>query len=243
MLDFLGIGAQKSGTTWVYENLKRHPEVIFPSGIKEMHFWDLHFDKGLPWYLSQFPDVRGKVSGEITPAYAIMEEAHIRLLSGLNPELRLFYILRDPRARAWSAALMEMERAGKAYKDTSAEWFIDQFYSDASLKRGDYQTCLEHWREVFPGKRLLVLKFSDIRERPHGLMQEIASHIGASPAFFAPEAGNVTLQKVFSTPPFVPKPQLKRVLNKIYAPQIERLNHYLGEAWFEEDTEDWKENA
>lgn len=27
MLDFLGIGAQKSGTTWLYEQLRRHPQV------------------------------------------------------------------------------------------------------------------------------------------------------------------------------------------------------------------------
>src|SRR5262249_41035314 len=37
--DFLGIGAQKAATTWLYENLKRHPEIEFPAG-KEVHFWD-----------------------------------------------------------------------------------------------------------------------------------------------------------------------------------------------------------
>jgi hypothetical protein len=32
MLDFLGIGAQKAGTTWLYERLSQHPAVRFPAG-------------------------------------------------------------------------------------------------------------------------------------------------------------------------------------------------------------------
>lgn len=39
MLDFLGIGAQKAGTTWLYEKLRLHPDIAFPAG-KEVHFWD-----------------------------------------------------------------------------------------------------------------------------------------------------------------------------------------------------------
>ena len=40
MLNFLGIGAQKAGTTWLFENLKRHSQIDFPAGGKEIHFWD-----------------------------------------------------------------------------------------------------------------------------------------------------------------------------------------------------------
>jgi hypothetical protein len=39
---FLCIGAHKSGTTWLYENLKQHPAVWLPP-VKELHFFD-----GLP---------------------------------------------------------------------------------------------------------------------------------------------------------------------------------------------------
>ena len=37
--DFLGIGVQRSGTTWLYENLKLHPE-IWLTPIKEIHYFD-----------------------------------------------------------------------------------------------------------------------------------------------------------------------------------------------------------
>jgi len=36
---FLCIGAQKAGTTWVYENLKVHPDIHLPP-IKEIHYFD-----------------------------------------------------------------------------------------------------------------------------------------------------------------------------------------------------------
>jgi hypothetical protein len=37
--DFLGIGAQKAGTTWLSRNLQAHPEIWMPS-IKEVHYFD-----------------------------------------------------------------------------------------------------------------------------------------------------------------------------------------------------------
>jgi hypothetical protein len=37
--DFIGIGAQKAGTTWLYRNLQAHPEVWMPP-IKELHYFD-----------------------------------------------------------------------------------------------------------------------------------------------------------------------------------------------------------
>ena len=45
--DFLGIGAQRSGTTWLYEQLRGHPQVVMSSKRKEIHFFDRHYDRGL----------------------------------------------------------------------------------------------------------------------------------------------------------------------------------------------------
>lgn len=37
--DFLGIGAQKAGTTWLYENLRQHSQLWLPP-VKELHYLD-----------------------------------------------------------------------------------------------------------------------------------------------------------------------------------------------------------
>ena len=36
--DFIGIGAQKAGTTWLYRNLQAHPQIHMPH--KEVHYFD-----------------------------------------------------------------------------------------------------------------------------------------------------------------------------------------------------------
>lgn len=36
--DFIGIGAQKAGTTWLYQNLRPHPRIWIP--WKELHYFD-----------------------------------------------------------------------------------------------------------------------------------------------------------------------------------------------------------
>ena len=42
--DFICIGAQKAGTSWLYYTLKEHPDIEFP-GEKEVHFWDMHYER------------------------------------------------------------------------------------------------------------------------------------------------------------------------------------------------------
>jgi hypothetical protein len=39
VVDFIGIGAQKAGTTWLHGQLRQHPEVFFPP-VKEVHYFD-----------------------------------------------------------------------------------------------------------------------------------------------------------------------------------------------------------
>ncbi|MFO7956699.1 MAG: hypothetical protein R6X33_06325, partial [Candidatus Brocadiia bacterium] len=48
------IGAQKSGTTSLYNYLIQHPYIL-PAFKKEIHFFDDHFKKGDKWYRSFFP--------------------------------------------------------------------------------------------------------------------------------------------------------------------------------------------
>ena len=127
MLDFLGIGAQKAATTWIYQQLSRHPQISFPAG-KEVHFWDQHRCNGAGWWLGLFADDRqGQKQGEITPAYATLDPATIREIAALLPDLRVFYSLRNPIARAWSSALMALERAEMTIDEASHVWFIDHF--------------------------------------------------------------------------------------------------------------------
>src|SRR5882762_11179673 len=166
MLDFMGIGAQKAATTWIYQHLSRHPQISFPAG-KEVHFWDQHRCNGTDWWLGPFADDRqGQKQGEITPAYATLDPATIREIAALLPNLRVFYSLRNPMPRAGSSALMALERAEMAIDEASHLWFLDHFKSAGSRRRGDYLSCIKRWRSVFSHEQILMIMFDDVVRDP-----------------------------------------------------------------------------
>ena len=62
MIDFLCIGAQKAGTTWLIANLKKHPRIWTPQFVKELHFFDsVHLDYGKARVLKIYQKRGGKM--------------------------------------------------------------------------------------------------------------------------------------------------------------------------------------
>jgi hypothetical protein len=237
VIDFLGIGAQKAATTWMYEHLQRHPEIRFPGG-KEVHFWDLHRGRGVQWWLNIFSQGGSCKQGEITPAYALLEESTIREICAIAPELRVFYSIRNPIARAWSAALMALERAEMAFDEASDLWFIDHFKSAGSRHRSDYAVCLRRWRSVFPEDRVHLVFFDDIVGDPCAVLSGIADHLGVDPAFYAGIEPTELSTTVFSGPEYDIRPPLLDFLRTLYRRQIEALANEMQrdfKTWLEWD--------
>lgn len=227
MLSFLGIGAQKAGTTWLYEQISHHPQLAFPLG-KEAHFWDRPHDAvSIADYLSHFTNVSA-IAGEMTPSYAILPSLTVREIRACNPHLRLIYLIRNPIDRAWSSALMALQRAQMTIDEASDTWFSDHFHSAASLKRGDYQSCLETWRAVFPDEQLLVLRFEQIALEPESLLNRCFQHLGVH--LMKPEQlrQQNCRQAIFTGPGYSLRPSLKLVLKTLYQDKIEKLARYLN---------------
>ena len=70
-VNFLLIGAQKSGTTWLYQALSQHEDIFVPE-TKEPHFFDRNatYEKGYAWYADHFaPSQNQTAIGECTPNY------------------------------------------------------------------------------------------------------------------------------------------------------------------------------
>jgi hypothetical protein len=115
---FIIIGAQRAGTTSLFDYLGRHPDVASPTAVaediawsKEVHFFDDRFARGLDWYRSLFPlavrrryaRARGRdlVAAEATPYYLFHPFVPERIAATL-PDVRLIALLRDPIERAYS---------------------------------------------------------------------------------------------------------------------------------------------
>jgi Sulfotransferase domain len=236
MLNFLGIGAQKCGTTWLYDALSKHPGVAFPAG-KEVHYWNRPDGRSVEWYAQLFAQ-DGTVNGEITPAYGFLPLDAIRQIHAVYPNLRLIYLIRNPIERAWSSARMALHRAEMRHDEASDQWFIDHFNSTGSLARGDYETCIRNWRTVFHPDQLIVRRYETLAVDPTTVFNDCVTHLGLAPAQTMLDRSNL------SNPAFrgdgVPlRASLHRVLVKIYAARISSLARYLNDdlsGWAEVST-------
>lgn len=187
---FLGIGAQKSGTTWIYHRLKQHPQVSFTAG-KEFHFWDLvpacspdlWLDHLIPPAISECPGVSH--CGEITPSYALLPTETVATIRRACPDLKVFFVLRNPIERAWSAALMALDRCQMALEEASDQWFIDHVHSQASRSRGDYLSTIRTWQNHFGSDQFAVLFYDQLAKAPAAFLKKLSRHLGIDDTFFA----------------------------------------------------------
>ena len=110
--DFLIIGAQKCGTSFLYRFLVKHPHVK-SAFVKEVHYFDLNFAKGNNWYRSNFPlqvrNTRTYITGEASPYYLFHPHA-ARRASMVVPDAKLLILLRNPVDRAHSHYQHQVKR-------------------------------------------------------------------------------------------------------------------------------------
>jgi len=231
MLKFMCIGAQKSGTTWLYRSLACHPSVYFPGG-KEVHFWNARYSvDGIDWYRDLFNEESCMCGGDITPAYATLNKEMVAEIKKHYPELRVIFILRNPIERAWSSALMALERAELEIDEVSDQWFMDHFNSRGSLLRGDYTATLNTWLTSFCSSRIKIILYEDIEKKPGEVLDACYSFIGVGP--FVHDEIKIA-EKVFKGNGAPLRRTLYAPLVKVYKEKIIELSELLNV-----DLKDW----
>jgi Sulfotransferase family len=209
--DFLVIGAQRAGTTWLHRVLRQHPSLWLPP-VKELHYFDrlettrtildpkerrrvglkqlLSLDPWLvsywlrarsdEWYARLFRDAKAKglVAGEITPAYATLDETVLRRIKGLNDNIKLIFVMRDPVERAWSAV---NNAAKKGIDASTVEKSIKRARESGAAARSAYGDTIRRLEAVFPASQVHYCFFEDLRDRPEALTSDLFSFIGVAP--------------------------------------------------------------
>lgn len=170
---FLGIGAQKSGTTWLHANLSRHPSIFLPE-TKELHYFDWNFHRPLSEYLAHFKQAGGRMRGEITPGYSVLDDRRVDFIRGVAPDLKVILLLRDPIERAWSQAVMNLvEIEGRPAEEIPDAVYLDHLSDDRVRLRNDYSGIIDRWSNAFGRENLHVGFFEDVSERPIELLRGI----------------------------------------------------------------------
>ena len=182
-VDFIGIGAQKSATTWVYSILEDHPSVSM-SVPKELDFFSrqVNFLKGNTWYHQFFYQEKSSTTlfGEISPSYMRHPFSAIRAKE-YNPNLKVVITLRDPVDRAFSNHLHLIRRNKIQKKNYSFESSVDNFPS--YIEQSRYYSQLQSWYRHFPRNQLLVLMQEEIKKNPNKEAMKLYDFLGIDSNF------------------------------------------------------------
>ena len=188
--DFLGIGAQKAATTWLFKRLSMHEQIYFPSG-KEMHYWDRRdrqengpVSRYVERFTSKLAQHIGGKMGDITPAYMTISDDRIREIHSLVPNVRLILVTRNPVDRAISA-VAQILRQREIDVCTVSEAEADKLlFSGHVLQQGLYAENLIRWMKVFEREQILIFDNEDIKIDPKGVLKRVSNHLSIDPDYW-----------------------------------------------------------
>jgi hypothetical protein len=246
--DFLIIGAQKGGTTFLYDLLTQDPQII-AALRKEVRFFDLKFQKGIAWYRAHFRPPAGAnaasvrptaITGEASPYYLFHPLAPQRV-AALIPNVKLIVLLRNPIRRAYShyqhevrmgfeflsfenAIAYEAERLrneeDKILRDSAYHSLSHHHHS--YLSRGIYIDQLQRWRRFFPREQFLILPSEALYQNPSAVLRQVLSFLGLAADTSA------TPGHTYSFPYPKMNETTRQRLADYYRPYNQRLYEYLG---------------
>ena len=185
---FIIIGAQKAGTTSLFDLLSALPSVYMP-GQKELQFFndDSQYSLGMQHYRGYFGKMLShQICGEASPQYLGSNKAARRITEQCN-QSRLIALLRDPIERATSHYHMTSRR-GRTSKS------LDQAISDRLtgpvgnpeepdmnedyLVLGEYGRQLAWYSEHFQNGLLHVLFLEDLKAKPEYELEKLRRYLG-----------------------------------------------------------------
>lgn len=249
--DFLIIGAQKSGTTYLMSALSQSPNVV-PPALKELHYFDINFRKGEGWYRGLLPSRREMsaseassafpaITGEASPYYMYYPHAASRA-HALAPGLKIIAVLRDPtdraishyyHSRAWGFETLPIAEAIAAEADRLApekeRVMREPAYLSRALgafsyvDRGHYVRQLKTWEKLFGRENLLILDSRRLFAEPRDTLAEVCRFLGIPVFDYSGGASkNMTSGKSGISP------ELRAEIDRQFAASNDELAEYAG---------------
>ena len=254
--DFLIIGPQRTGTTWLHAHLRFHPQ-IFLSEPKELFFFSSletrdpkrFVSDQLSWYLRFFRDplwrraakaaiclrrhgerYRPIVRGEATASYAAMAPAVIDDIVALKPDVRAILMVRHPIERAWSHAKKDLVRNRKRrFEDVGVDEFR-AFFADPYQRRcAQYAEMAEAWSSRLRPGHLFIGIFDQIATRPEAMLVELMRFLGvrAERRYIDPDAKNPVNPTAATRIPA----EHRQYLQDLFGDDIRKARERFGVSW------------
>ena len=185
-VDFIGIGSGKCGSTWLYDNLVKHPEIC-DRNLKELNYFSGLYERyPITWYESQFIECLSDMKkGEFSVTYISHPEAAERIYRHY-PEVKLLAIVRNPVKRAFSNYLHSI-RKGDIPADLSFPHYIED---DHRLVPGHFAEHLQRFYSLFGAEQIRVIITEEFVANPLQGYQDIFRYLGLQDIRFVPPGYN-----------------------------------------------------
>ena len=208
--DFLCVGAQKAGTSWLYRQLEPHADFWMPP-VKELHYLDqlnktkrIHGprcqDERDASFIDRMQDLRGRfyldlesygrlfqhkgtsLSGDISPAYSTLNDEIIERVVDHFPNVKVVFLARDPVERAWSQLSMGV-RLGMINKfdATDPDEVVCNLLNPGVLSRSHPSKIVARWKRYVRPENFRIYFFDDLKENPAELRRSILRFLGGDP--------------------------------------------------------------
>lgn len=182
--NFLYVGAGKSGSTWIFEIFRDHPEIFVPIS-KDIMFFDRYYHLGINWYLRQFSNAKHeKAVGELSHDYFLSEETAHRIHKNL-PNAKIIFCLREGVDRTYSEYLYDRTLFQFVPKDIYNDGFSFEEFAclPQIVRRSDYYNNMKPFFELFPRNNILVLFMDDLRNNPIDFAKRLFNFLEVNPNF------------------------------------------------------------
>jgi hypothetical protein len=208
--DFLCVGAQKGGTTWLFHQLDSHPDFWMPPR-KELHYFDelSRTKRAFPprrrderdlWFLEKITSLSAQsyidldnyarlfeakaslLSGDITPAYSMLNDEVIQRIADHFPRLKVIFLARDPVERAWSQLSMAVSvQMIKPFDVNDIDEVTRNLLHPGVLLRSYPSAIVARWQRHVPLGQFRTYFFDDLEKNPIELRRSILHFLGADP--------------------------------------------------------------
>ncbi len=232
-IDFIGIGAPKSGSTWVAKCLEEHPQILMSSKKtrKEIFYFNndnvwgnnttgklSYFKNGIDWYLNQFPEAKeGFIRGEFSVSYMADPVAYKRIHEAF-PNTKLIAVLRNPTDMIYSlywylynGAILKMP-----------ESFKEELENKIFVEKGFYYKYLKRFYELFPKENIHIILYYEIKENPKLVLHNLFKFLQVDPDFLPPSY-NKYINEAFTTRSKYFKTLTYNIMRLIYVLNLEKL--------------------
>lgn len=195
-----------------HPGLRRYAEEVrYAAQLKDVTLDD-------DWYASQFKGAGPEqLAIDFTTAYSMLNRKGILHILRLNPDARVFYVVRNPVDRALSHARMLTVRHRHPKTTASLRHFLDGW---AVKSRDNCVKVIDRWQRELPPDQFRVFFYDELKARPLDFLARVCDFAGLPfDARYFPRVAN----PVYRGPSIPTDPEIDALLHARYQPLVDEM--------------------